>query len=271
MTHPFDWLRCPHCSRSLQREQACLRCPAGHSFDVARQGYVNLMNRAAPRNADTPEMLDARARFLAALAFAPLAGRIAEQAEGATRIVEVGAGTGYYLAQTLDTLPEARGLATDVSVAAAKRAARAHPRAAAVVADTWAGLPIADAAVDAVLCVFAPRNPAEFSRILVPGGSLVIAVPTERHLAQLRQRHGLLSVAEDKAEAVAALFPGWPARVQTEEYEVSLSPEQATDLIAMGPNAFHRQPEGVAAASVTVSVSVLSLERPAERQPSAPE
>ena len=258
-----DWLRCPHCHGELSHDGAALRCPSRHSFDVARQGYVNLLGRAAPHNADTPGMLEARARFLGTGLFDPVADAVAEPLRGRHRLVEVGAGTAYYLAHALDRHPAAQGLATDVSVPAAKRAARAHERAHAVVADTWAGLPVRDGVADALLCVFAPRNPSEFERLVAPGGVVVVAVPTVNHLRELRAAHGLLDVAEDKAATVAAAFSGWRSTAWTVEYPAHLDGPQATDLVAMGPNAFHDRPRIVDDISVTVSVTVVTLQRQA--------
>lgn len=259
----FDWLRCPHCAEPLTRGDGALRCSTGHAFDVARQGYANLLGRAAPANADTPRMLDARARFLAAGHYAPLADAVAARLDGALRIIEVGAGTGHYLARALDAHPDAEGLATDVSVAAAKRAARAHHRAMSIVADTWAGLPLRDGVADAVLCVFAPRNPSEFERVLAPGGRLVVAVPTAAHLADVRALYGLLGVAADKAETVAASLPGWDMdRPETLTAPLDLTAAEVADLIAMGPNAFHGPPPSTAPASTRLAVTVLTLTRP---------
>lgn len=258
----FDWLRCPHCAQPLTRRDRSLCCPAGHSFDVARQGYVNLLGRGAPANADTPAMLDARARFLAAGHYRPLSEAVSTQVAGAHRIIETGAGTGYYLAAALAADPAAEGLATDVSVAAAKRAAQAHPRVAAIVADTWAGVPVRDGVADAVLCLFAPRNPADFARMLAPGGRLVVAVPTVAHLAGLRQRYGLLGVAGDKVAEVLAGFTGWAADVRSLNWRMELTADAVGDLIRMGPNAFHGSPAEVAADTVEAEVSVVTLTRP---------
>ena len=61
-----DWLRCPTCRQPVALAGPSLLCGGGHTFDVARQGYVNLLGRAAPENADTPQMLAARDRFLSA-------------------------------------------------------------------------------------------------------------------------------------------------------------------------------------------------------------
>lgn len=263
MTSLASWLSCLVCGLDLADGEGRLVCDNGHSYDLARQGYVNLLSHAPPKNADTPAMLDARARFLGHGFYDPVADAIVDAVRGCRKIVEVGAGTGYYLAHVLDELPDAHGLATDVSVAAAKRAARAHPRAGAIVADTWAGLPIRGGAADAVMCVFAPRNAAEFERILQPGCTLVVAVPTPRHLKELRERHDLLDVPGDKVDSVIRAFPGWRASAWTEEYQIALDEEQAADLIGMGPNAFHALPPEVAEPiSCTTSVSVITLTRP---------
>lgn len=258
----LDWTACPVCHQRLTRRDGALRCGNRHSYDLARQGYVNLLGRTPPANADTAEMLDARARFLSAGHYDPIADAVARAAHG-PRIAEVGAGTGFYLARVLDAHPDAEGLATDVSVAAAKRAARSHPRAAAVVADTWARLPLPDDSLDSIVCVFAPRNPAEFERVLRPGGTLVVAQPLPGHLAELRERHGLLGVGEDKSERLAASLPGWDVATReriTRSVEVSAA--VVADLIGMGPNAFHGLPGHVEAAFLDVDVEVIALVSP---------
>lgn len=232
------WLHCPHCRQSLTLRERSLACPAGHGFDVARQGYVNLLGRAAPRNADTAEMVQARSRFLEDGWYRPIREALASRTAGAERMLEVGAGTGYYLAGCLG--PGASGLATDISVAACRRAARAHPRQAAVVADTWAGLPLADGTVDVILCVFAPRNPAEFRRVLAPGGRVLVVVPEPGHLAALRRRDGLLEVAPDKPDHLRNAFHEWKATGEAVIREpLVLDAASTTDLVQMGPNAFH--------------------------------
>ncbi len=72
-----SWLSCPTCSQSVSVGEGALACGNGHRFDVARQGYVNLLGAAAPKNADTPPMLEARAQLLASGAFAPIAAAVA--------------------------------------------------------------------------------------------------------------------------------------------------------------------------------------------------
>ncbi|HET7725226.1 MAG TPA: methyltransferase domain-containing protein [Propionibacteriaceae bacterium] len=235
-------LTCPHCRGVLVLEPGQARCPAGHTFDVARQGHLNLLARPQPKNADTAAMLEARSRVLRGL-YADVVALVADTAATLRPrvVVDAGAGTGQYLAAVIDALPQAVGIATDVSVAAARRAASAHPRLASVVADTWRGLPVVDSAADLVLCVFAPRNPADFARLLPPGGHLLVVTPEPGHLAQLRATYGLLDLDPDKdtrlEQSLAGLFS--PLASTRLSRGVAASANEVADVVAMGPNAFH--------------------------------
>lgn len=173
-------------------------------------------------------------------------------------MLEVGSGTAHYLRRSLGDDEAGVGVALDVSKAAARLAARLDPRIAAVVADVWRGLPIADHCLDGVLCVFAPRNLAEFARVLRPDGRLVVVTPKPEHLAGLRDRHGLLEVPAGKADqlalAAAEFFEplSLGGLVRTSQVDAAL----AADVIAMGPNAFHRVPEDVTGGNLVVAVNV---------------
>ncbi|MFT4109520.1 putative RNA methyltransferase, partial [Propionicimonas sp.] len=123
-----DLLACPRCAGELSERDGTLRCAAGHSHDLARQGYVNLLGGPEPGNADSVAMLQARARVHAAGVFAPVAGLVAGAVQGRSPVLEVGAGTAYYLTAALGADRDAVGLALDVSKAAARIAARADPR-----------------------------------------------------------------------------------------------------------------------------------------------
>ncbi len=239
-------LACPHCQGVLELAPSSARCSEGHAFDVARQGYLNLLGGPQPRNADTAAMLDARSRVLRSL-YADVVALVARAVAdvGAGVVVDAGAGTGQYLVATLDGLTDdAIGIATDVSVAAARRAASIHSRIASVAADTWRGLPIKDGVVDAVLCVFAPRNPADFSRVLAPGGHLVVVTPEPGHLRGLRGAYRLLDLDPDKDERLEQSVKGLFELVSSERLTrpVDAAADQVADVIAMGPNAFHGAP-----------------------------
>ena len=133
----------------------------------------------------------------------------------ARTVLDCGAGTGYYAARLLNEDHDRRALALDVSVAAIRRAARAHERMAAVVADAWRPLPIADGVVDVIVSVFAPRNPAEFHRVLAPGGSLITVVPWPEHLVELRRPLGLLDVEPAKTDRLDTSLAGFFRRDAT--------------------------------------------------------
>lgn len=271
-------LHCPLCRRSLEAKAGAVGCPSGHSFDIARQGYLSLLGGDAQLgSADTPEMVAARERFLAAGHFDPLAAALAAQAETALAsgpegaVLDLGAGTGFHLARVLDRLPGRAGLALDLSKPALRRAARAHGRIGAVAADAWRPLPIDDRALALALCVFAPRDGAELARVLRPGGALIVVTPTERHLAELVEALGLLSVDERKRERLAAkLDPHFgTGRTAALEWPLALSRASVRDAVAMGPSAAHADPAALAEAlaglpdpvAVTASVE-LSVRRP---------
>ncbi|MGV8844860.1 putative RNA methyltransferase [Tessaracoccus sp.] len=265
------WLRCPVCGAGLHLADRSLDCPERHSFDVAKQGYVNLLGHGAPAHADTPQMVAARDRFLSAGHYDPITDAVADAVPDARRVVEVGAGTGHHLARVLDRTPAAEGLAADISVPACRRSARAHPRMASVAADTWAGLPLRDGVVDTVLCIFAPRNPAEFARVLTPGGTVVVVLPQPDHLRELRATHGLLDIGEDKMERLTKSVDGHLEITSTVDvdFDTFLTGMEVADLIGMGPNAFHSRGPGSeaahAGASVRVSVTCIVLHASATR------
>jgi 23S rRNA (guanine745-N1)-methyltransferase len=241
----LDLLQCPHCGQSLELQDRSLRCAQGHSFDIARQGYVNLLTRPVKgSHADTAEMLTARERFLAAGHYRPLADRIAQLAQDVrpTKLAEIGAGTGYYLSAVLDRLPDARAIATDISPAATRRAARSHDRLGAVVADTWHGLPIKDDLLDLIMVIFAPRNPAVFARLLRPGAALLVAAAGAGHLVEIRQPLGLLEIEAGKQQRLADQFAGTFALEHAETFgrPMDLTASDLVDLVAMGPNAHHQ-------------------------------
>jgi 23S rRNA (guanine745-N1)-methyltransferase len=241
----IDVLLCPVCDRGLALAEGSLRCATGHSFDIARQGYVNLLpGGTSTGTADTAEMVRCRADFLAAGHYAPLTSAIASHARDGL-VLDAGAGTGHYLAAVLDQAPDAAGLALDLSKYAARRAARAHPRAIAAVADSWARLPVTAGAVSLVLNVFAPRNGPEFHRVLRPDGVLLVVTPTGRHLASLVSRLDLLTVDAAKQDRLDAALAGWFEPVGSHEdveFVLTLSETDVRNLVLMGPSAHHLSP-----------------------------
>ncbi|MEU3453828.1 putative RNA methyltransferase [Micromonospora sp. NPDC006766] len=277
-------LRCPVCAEPLAEAVAgtarALRCPRRHSFDIARQGYVNLLAGRAPHSGDSAEMVAARADFLAAGHYDTVAAALAATAamvvaRAAERpyplVVDAGAGTGWYLAAVLAALPDAVGLALDVAKPALRRAARAHPRAAAALADTWQRLPLADGSATVLLNVFAPRNGPEFHRVLDPDGALLVITPAADHLAELVDALDLLRVDPAKADRVAGSLGTHFTEESATEHRarLTLRRTEVATLVGMGPSAWHTDParlaERIAALPEPVPVTLavrLGVHRP---------
>lgn len=247
-------LACPVCGARLQADDSGLTCTVGHAFDRARQGHVTLLppGRPAPAGDSAPMVAD-RVGFLSAGHYAGLTTALADAVltDGHPRaVVDAGGGTGHHLAGVLDRAPDAVGVVLDSSAYAARRAARAHPRAMAVVTDTWGRWPVRSSAADRVLVVFAPRNAAETRRVLRPDGRLVVVTPTADHLRELVGPLGLLTVDPDKATRLAAALEPHLDVVRSTTHTESLRLDHAAvlSLVGMGPHARHVQPETLAAA-----------------------
>ncbi|MEY8565005.1 methyltransferase domain-containing protein [Corynebacteriaceae bacterium 7-707] len=247
---------------------------SGHNYDVARQGYVTLAGGAGLRyTGDDAEMIQARETFLSGGHFAPFVeaitdhvGRALDDAgvedDARPAIVEIGAGTGYYLSHTLDSIENSRGVGIDVSVPAAKRLASCHRNIGAVVADAWSRLPLRDGVVDAVTVIFAPRNAAEFARVLSPEGQVVVLTADAGHLAELREPLGIIDVEEGKVERMIAQASGHLVPVgepESVEFEMTLDQASIAAQIGMSPSARHIHPtvlaERIAALPETMTVT----------------
>jgi 23S rRNA (guanine745-N1)-methyltransferase len=244
-------LACPVCGAALSAlpGDAGLRCPAGHAFDRARQGHVTLLPPGhTPPSGDSAAMVADRAEVLGSGVYAGLTRVLADAVaagEGPVgAVLDLGGGTGHHLAGVLDRLPDAVGVVLDSSRYAARRAAGVSPRALAVVADTWARLPVRDGVVDRALVVFAPRNGPETARVLRPGGRLVVATPAPDHLAELVGPLGLLRVDPDKAARLSgSLEPHLaPAGSVAHREELDLDHRAVAAVVGMGPHARHLAP-----------------------------
>ena len=272
MSIDSTWLRCPNCFLDLsQVDVRVYGCTAGHRFDRAKHGYLTLLAPRAPRTiGDDREMLAARAALLEGGAFAPIAAALVDAVRSTLptaspsplRIADLGCGTGYYSAALARALPEAVFLLADRSPDAVRASLREQADATGVVLDIWRALPVRDAVVDVALNVFAPRNGAEFARILRHDGRLFVVVPTDAHLRELRAEGALLDVPTGKADRVAEQLAvvGLTARSVTPvEYTIDADASTRALLADMGPSAHHAaelSPAGDANGSRTVTVSV---------------
>lgn len=171
------------CAQPLSREERRLLCPRRHSFDVARSGYVNLLqpqDRRSRHPGDSREAVEARRRFLDRFGEPVLPFRI----QGP--ILDVGCGDGYHLdAFRRGGEGEAHGV--DISTPAIESAARRYRQCHFVVANADRFLPYADGSFGTLTSITSRLNPAELRRVLRPDGRLVVAVAGPDDLIELRE------------------------------------------------------------------------------------
>ncbi len=224
MTDFLEPLRCPLCGGSLERAAGCLRCRAGHSYDLARAGYVNLLPPGKKNNAktgDEKEMIRARSEFLRLGFYDPIdeaaAAALAEQTDAEKTpdpfcAADMGAGEGTHTCRIASILAAKRDRPVDIlGFDASKHGAEAgcrlakslgflpkdgiaappedwtSPVRAAVLPGNIFRLPLADASMNAALSLFAPVPWDEAARILVPGGRLAVVSAGREHLGELRR------------------------------------------------------------------------------------
>ena len=175
------------------KKENTLRCASGHNFDMARQGYVNLLmsNKSAQkRHGDDKAMVQARTEFLQGGWYAPLRDAVVQaavsHAPDAKVLLDIGCGEGWYTCAVKEALPGCLGAGIDISrqalIAAAKRDKTLRLAVAGV-----NHLPVADQSVDILLNIFAPCDDGEFLRVLRPGGIVIRAVPLQEHLMGLKR------------------------------------------------------------------------------------
>lgn len=226
------------CGEALARRERSYACAKGHSFDLARSGYLSLLqpqDRRSLAAGDSKAALEARARLFAAGVGQELVHALCTSLGGraGALAVELGSGSGDVLA----AVREACGLTAiglDLSTAAAEHAAKRFPALTWLVANADRRLPLLSASVDLVLSVNGRRNPEECARVLRPGGELVVVVPASDDLLELRQAVQGAGAAKDRAAGVvgehAARF-SVRERVQVRVRE-RLERAQLLDLLA---------------------------------------
>ena len=241
-------LRCPVCGGPLGLEERSLRCPRRHSFDLAREGYANLLaiqRRHAQEPGDSKEMVRARRAFLASGAYAPLMQALAEVCAllPHDHIVDAGCGEGSYDRFLCDALPGVQIVGFDLSKEAVRLAARLVPEAAFCVGGSFSA-PVRDGWADLVLNIFSPFAGAEFRRMLRPGGRLIYAVPTARHLYGMKQ---VLYVAPYENEVKNVDYEGFALEQEREACAtLTLRGESVQQLFAMTPYYWNTPADGAA-------------------------
>lgn len=254
-TSPFLALTCPLDGKPLRRDGSAWRCSAGHSFDIAREGYANLLPVQQKRSrdpGDSKEMVTARRRFLNDGHYAPIAALVAQAtladapATGTLACLDAGCGEGYYLRQLAAAEEGVANLALlglDISKWAVQAAAKQY-RAASWIVGTNARLPVLPASLDRVLCLFGFPVYPEFARVLKPGGLLLQVDAGPDHLRELREIIYPTLKAE-RSEGAQTPDDFAPLDSETLRYELEIAnPERIADLLLMTPHFFKAGAEG---------------------------
>ncbi len=258
-------LACPIEGEQLESHAQQLVCKNGHAFDIARQGYINLLpvqHKRSKEPGDSKNMVIARTRFLNAGFYAPVANKLIEiiepLIEGSKQIclMDAGCGEGFYLDSIVNSLENKQGesrlsfIGLDISKHAIVAAAKRNKKITWVVG-TNRQPPVCMSSVDIILCVFGFHSFDGFSSVLKEGGQVILVEPGVNHLQELRQviyadikktePHDLSSI-----EATGfSLLNTVPLQFKTGD----INKEQIKDLLSMTPHFYRANKEGKEAAS----------------------
>jgi 23S rRNA (guanine745-N1)-methyltransferase len=186
-------LACPNCHESLTPHNRHWLCDSGHAFDIAKEGYVNLLVPSKGQSkvaGDSADMIQARRAIHEAGLYEPLAAAlrkvIHEHVQKPTTILDIGCGEGYYSRYFQERMPAHQYYGIDISKAAIKTAAKQSQTIHFAVASAFR-IPVDTASVGLATRVFAPSDDAEVHRVLANDGYYLEAGPAPRHLWELRQ------------------------------------------------------------------------------------
>ena len=240
-------LFCPICGKLLTKQERAWVCEDRHSFDIARQGYVNLLpvqQKHSKNPGDTREQVLARRSFLEVGFYSPICDALIDAAKslGLTGpILDVGCGEGYYCSRLAEAL-NAELIGLDISKEAVRCAAAKYKDAQWLCA-TAAHIPAADESVGLLTSLFALTLPGEYHRVLKQGGLYFQVLAAEDHLL------GLKAIIYDhlthKEKDSAPEIPGF-ARLESipVRFDFTVEGEQIQNLFAMTPHLFRIGKEG---------------------------
>lgn len=227
---------------SLSKEGNSLLCEAGHCFDLAKEGYVNLLPASRKRSkdpGDNREMIEARRRVHDAQLYRPLAERMSTWihalSDNRGTALDLGCGEGYYTGLLHREVGNMSVYGVDIAKPAVRLAAKSCPEVCFAVASSF-DVPLADESVDVAFSVFAPTGAEELARLVRPAGYYLDVSPAPAHLWQLRE---LLYEKPRPHEQVIRALPEFESvDDQRVEFSLQLAGAQLDDLIAMTPYAY---------------------------------
>lgn len=240
---------CPKCGKELKREGGSFVCENGHTYDLAKEGYVNLLlaNKKNSKNpGDNKLMAAARDKFLSGGSYDFLAERLAgviSEIKGTREIklLDCGCGSGYYLRRIL-RLGRLDAAGVDISKEAVKIAAKQDKTSFYAVASVYE-LPFEDECFDVAVCVFSPYAFSEYARVLKRGGRLIVVYPAEKHLLEIKRKLYKDSVYENDKAVTSPLFDLASEEVITDKFYAGGDDLKA--LLEMTPYFYRTRPEEI--------------------------
>lgn len=241
-------LACPVCQNLLTLTDKTYRCVNNHSFDVAKEGYVNLhivQHKHSKNPGDTPASLQARRRFLSQDFYAPLALTIKDLLDtyGISQALDIGCGEGYYTQYFVSDKRHMMGI--DIAKSAVQLASKIHKNNITWVVGTASRLPVMTNSVECCISIFSPITADEISRVLQDNGYLMVATPDTHHLYTLRQALFGDVILHNPTKAVTHLKGFKLIDTVQVSTDLSLDNQSLKDLVAMTPYAYKAKPYNI--------------------------
>lgn len=250
-------LVCPVCRAALSRKEKRWACAKGHGFDVAREGYVNLLpvqHKKSRQPGDAEAMVRARRAFLTAGHYEPLRDTVVAllQELAPASLLDIGCGEGYYTQTMATVVPQVIGL--DIAKPAIQLAARGCKGPIWLVAG-GARLPVGDASVTMVTSLFSPLPVEEMARVLTPNGLLLVVTPAPLHLASLREALFDQVIAHEPDKFLHTLSPQFVCASRKDiAFPLTLSQTALRQLLLMTPYVWRARAERRAALEARVEL-----------------
>lgn len=248
-------LLCPVCGQILHRQENSWRCGTGHCFDIARQGYVNLLTvdrKHARHPGDTKEQVAARKAFLDEGYYAPIADAVCRLLvpDRPKAVLDAGCGEGYYLTKLQAACPQAEYAGIDISKDAVRFAA-VRNKNALWLTGTAAALPFPAGSFDTVLSMFALTVEQEFARVLEAEGRFLQVLAGPEHLMGLKSI--IYPTILHKEKTLHPDLAGFRLeRSEALEFSFTLEdPGQVQNLLSMTPHFWRISKDGAARLAAT--------------------
>lgn len=276
-------LVCPIDGEKLTQKNKQLVCDNGHTFDIARQGYVNLLpvqHKRTKQPGDSKAMVLARTEFLNSGIYQPIARQLTEivfsqlKQDNEICLLDAGCGEGYYSDAVINDLSDRDAsnivsfVGLDISKDAIIQSTKRNKDISWVVG-TNRQPPVENESVDIILCLFGFLSVEGFNKILKPGGKIILVDPGPGHLKELREIIYAEVKKQDQLESLQKEMPGFSLveRKSLRFKEKITNNEQLNHLLIMTPHFYRASKEGRAAAcnlpelEITVDVVFRVMEK----------